>query len=485
MTTSGFERQAVVVIHGIGEGRPMATARGFTAGVAASESGARCYVSHPDRISKSMELHTLRFPPRSAGGETLVTDVYECYWAQRMRDTKLRHVIPWVIRLLATPPIRARALVWIYRTGALLLISIALIYGIVQLPELQLTYKTVTSGVIGVLVAGLTGWLTQRYVIGYIGDAARYLTPDVDNINQRAAIRKDARDLLVRLHESLRYDRIVVVGHSLGSVIAYDVIGRLWDEYRDRFGSELRIHDPSSQNSEDLRELKIDVSRTSQEELDKLEDSAFELRQCENNDVEVGKQLPGFRKQQKLLWQEQHNLKNPWLITDLITLGSPLAHAVYLTKVGGDDLEKRFESREYPKCPPLNDVWTRTPEQCAAEREDRSISYSPTGKKWVRLIVPSAVFGFVRWTNIYFPGDVIGGPVRNTFGAGVKDVRVRRNTGTLLGSKLRAMCPTSHTKYWKAERGYKGDDKEAVDKNDPTAILEIRNAIGLNELSGK
>lgn len=71
----------------------------------------------------------------------------------------------------------------------------------------------------------------QGFLLYYVGDAARYLSPSPENIALRQRIRTDGVALLRRLHESGEYDRIVVVGHSLGSVIGYDMLTALWRDY--------------------------------------------------------------------------------------------------------------------------------------------------------------------------------------------------------------------------------------------------------------
>lgn len=58
-----------------------------------------------------------------------------------------------------------------------------------------------------------------------IFDAARYLNAAPANIAERHAIRRDGIALLKKLHDPASgYDQIVIVGHSLGSVIGYDML---------------------------------------------------------------------------------------------------------------------------------------------------------------------------------------------------------------------------------------------------------------------
>ena len=76
--------------------------------------------------------------------------------------------------------------------------------------------------------------LGLRYsALAYLGDAARYLS-NPQNVMVREQIRADGVDLLRALHNQGDYERIIVVGHSLGSVIAYDIVGYLWHEYHDQ-----------------------------------------------------------------------------------------------------------------------------------------------------------------------------------------------------------------------------------------------------------
>ena len=44
-----------------------------------------------------------------------------------------------------------------------------------------------------------------------------------------------------------------------------------------------------------------------------------------------------------------------WLITDFVTLGSPLTHAEFLMASSSRDLRKRQSEREYPRSPPIRE----------------------------------------------------------------------------------------------------------------------------------
>jgi hypothetical protein len=93
MNADPGNRIALVLLHGIGEQRPMATLRGFVRGVF-DESGR----SRPDRLSELFEVR--RLDVRSGGFNV---DCYELYWAHHMSASTLTHIAKWLLRLFSTP----------------------------------------------------------------------------------------------------------------------------------------------------------------------------------------------------------------------------------------------------------------------------------------------------------------------------------------------------------------------------------------------
>src|SRR5437764_393830 len=77
-----------------------------------------------------------------------------------------------------------------------------------------------TGGTIWFLFGSTLIWFLTHYA----GDAARYLHVAPPNIQGRRQIREAGIDLLEKLHQSGEYDRIILVGHSLGSVIGFDIL---------------------------------------------------------------------------------------------------------------------------------------------------------------------------------------------------------------------------------------------------------------------
>ena len=122
-----------------------------------------------------------------------------------------------------------------------------------------------------------------------------------------------------------------------------------------------------------------------------------------------------------------------WLVTDLVTMGSPLAHDDVLVSRAsqlrhGRDTCERVGAGELSTCPP------------------------PAG--W-ELPGAAAAFAPVRWTNLWFAGDGMAGPVAGHLGAGVEDVDLGGARGLpALGVSDR------HSRYWAPPAG-PDDDADA------------------------
>ena len=342
-------RQAVVIIHGIGEQRPMQTLRAFVAGalcVSAADLANRVF-SKPDRISDTLELRRLSVLPGKYGkgyalSEGCETDFYELYWQHLMQGTTWRPVLEWALHFFFHPMKLNRRLVEIWKKVAAIAV-VAIILLAVAWPFVSSWALLIVSLPL-VVILGLTllKWLVfgrvERFVLGFVGDAARYLNPDPANVQARRAIRTAGLTLLRGLHEDelRRYQRIILVGHSLGSVIAYDLITWFWQEQHHRI--EL---DQSSGERKTVLTHPIEAVPGPDDEK-----PLVELGDPSRNGREA------FRSLQRTLWQTERTKGLPWLITDLVTLGSPLAHADVLLADGEKDLDRGKEQREFPTCPP-------------------------------------------------------------------------------------------------------------------------------------
>lgn len=294
--------------------------------------------------------------------------------------------------------------------------------------------------------------LASRFLLGYVADAARYLTPSPDNIEERNKIRAEGIRLLRTLHESKKYSRIIVVGHSLGSVIGYDIIRHLWVDLRSPLA-------PQS--------LRQDQAK------------AFEQLARDVNAPTAGAAVPQdrLRQAQHELWREYRAVGIPWLITDFITLGAPLAHGRLLMADNPEAFDLRTVEFEYPTCPPV----TRDQEIHYKKRYQVDVGGTLQPRD-IRIPHHGAPFAPTRWVNLYFPyrrlilGDLIGGPLQPLFGNGVRDVPVCLARPGFLGLGRTLAC---HTRYW-----YK--DKDGAAASDCTEALgALRSALQLNCLSAK
>jgi hypothetical protein len=454
-------RQAVVIIHGIGEQLPMSTLRRFVAAVieGSQPDGLRFY-SKPDRISDTLELRRLTANKEYTGKNP--TDFYELYWQHLMTGTTFAHIQAWLwILLLRRPGSVPRRLqpVWWLMWALIILAGVSL-----STYTIWFGRPPVVEGIVTVVLLYLVRHLVQPLLnyfgIKYIGDAARYLSPFPENVGIRHAIRSAGLDLLRGLHLDplRRYERIIVVGHSLGSVIAYDVLTHLWQEMHSKVEQLSERNDkPKLEELHHLSESESHPSPLAQPALDAL--SALESTIAQEPPADESEQLElnrRYRQHQHALWAEYRKLGFPWRITDLVTLGSPLTYAEFLL---ANNLRKFSEAkgqREFPTCPP-------TPED---ERDDeepgdrgllkRVLPGETSERGQVRILHHGALFACTRWTNLYFPDDIIGGPLSfveglssanlagriERFGLGVHDVRVDGDSATPL---------ISHVKYWAAE----------------------------------
>ena len=169
----------------------------------------------------------------------------------------------------------------------------------------------------------------------------------------------------------------------------------------------------------------------------------------------------------------KHSTDSRWLITDLITAGSPLAYAEFLMAESRDDLVQRQQDREYPTVPPLRELLDPTYLADAKRagfpidaKKPKLLAFPFGQGKW--QLHHASPFAAVRWTNIHDPalliafGDLISGPVAPVFGHAAIDINLKR----LRGQSWRF----THTKYWRFS--------ETIDKV-PVHIEQLRKALDL------
>jgi uncharacterized membrane protein len=419
-------RKAIVIIHGIGNQQPMATVRNLLYNLIGKNAH---FFSSPNRITDDLELRRL-----SVAGKD--TDLYEYYWANLISDPNVYEVFSWIFHILfrKKPSERLKVVIPILRI-IIFLLSIAALVLIIH----YLNYYSGRIGVFETLVGSVMiiflirtffptiarVFLTNA-IVQYIGDAVRYLTPTPQNIDSRAKIRRGGIELLKKLHEAkseadetkYRYDKIIVIGHSLGSTIAYNVLSHLWSEYNTLHG-----------NNEGTELLKQDALENIQEYV-------------MNGDIEAEE----YQKLQENLLIEQKKIGNPWRISDFITLGSPLTHVSLLIAKDEVDFEKRKIQREFPICPPIVDKFNKGFSYKLNYKVKKSELDNSTIRT-LKVLHHAAHFGMTKWTNIYFTNDFVGGSLKKDFGNGILELRLKAK-----GFFNRVLPMASHTLYWESKQ---------------------------------
>lgn len=439
------KKTAVVVIHGIGEQRPMNTISGFVQAAWVSDTNlvhpSRAEVfSKPELVTGSFELRRITTRAASSGKRKRV-DFLEYYWAHHMKGPTIGDLLAWMSGLfIRSPSSVPRSVMGVWMLGILLLslaAVIALAWGA--------TFFGFVSPLPNWLAAALSpllavaGFILNNRILPYAGDAARYLSAAPKNVAIRQKIRQEGVSLIEKLTASGDYDRIVLVGHSLGSVIAYDIINFAWNRLDQ--SKMTAIHTEDSDALAALSTVEINGLALKTEKAEHKSDAILSYRDAQ-------------RVYQGTLIEDPD--QPFWIISDLVTLGSPLSKADVLLADDKVDFLIRQRKRELPTCPP---VFETSPDGAAHQ-----FSY-PFGQN-TRRPHHSAPFASVVWTNIYVPhrlilfGDVISGPLHKLFGQGVKDIELK--IGNPPGFR--------HTQYWALKKGL------------PTpAITALRCALNLAE----
>jgi hypothetical protein len=121
-------------------------------------------------------------------------------------------------------------------------------------------------------------------------------------------------------------------------------------------------------------------------------------------------------------------------VTDLVTLGSPLAYSRLLLADGPGKFEEKVKLRELPICPPDRST--------TANRGYYTVQLSaeavPFGDDY-EIVHHAAQFALTRWTNCHLINDPVGYRL-DVFGGGVRDIQI-----------LDADSPSmfkAHTSYW-------------------------------------
>lgn len=449
-------RQAVVVVHGMGEQRPLETVNEFiAAGLAPDAAGRRLVYSRPDKVTDSYESRRYLAPAAvdGAGDELRAqTEFFEYHWAHLMQDNRLDDLWPVVRRVALTRPWlvpHGLKFIWALFWG-LFFGGVALFFWLGPGFSLDLGDRTIWD-LLAALVGGglwglvltyvLTRWIPRFLRSGFV-DVVRYLDSSPRSYAVRRDIRAGMLALLQGLHDDGRYQRIIIVAHSLGSYIAYDAITYLWGQFDKLHAGPIR-----PDNSGPGQGIPIDG-------LAQLERSASTLR----SDSDV----TDYQERQNTVWLALRRQGNPWLITDFISVGSPMYMADRIYTRDRDQFLARVAKRELPTCPPQTDAGDAGDPDAPPR-----FSWNNRGRQ---VLYHGAPFAVVRWTNMWFPahrgvfGDWFGGALRPLFGHGIRDI-------ALLENRPRSRWPAiAHALYY-----HFGDDTSAG-----SVTTRLREAMSLN-----
>ncbi len=397
------KRQAIIIIHGMGEQRPMDTLRAFvktiTPEIRNAHEGTRKVFNKPDNISDSFEL---RRYTANEHADSFKTDYFEYYWAHKVSGKTIGDIVRWFIAILLRKPnnvpIRIR---WIYYT-IWFLISIGLFVFITfSLSLWSFTFlKKIKNYISNSYLLSIYGLFTAAFssiVINYLGDVVGYTIASPKNIKDREEIRKKGIELIEKILSKKdkdggnSYDRVVIVAHSLGTIIAYDLMKFLWSRYNERLDLDKNLILKIVQKTAELNAGALSI--------DEFQEAQFEL------------------------WKSQYQQVDSWRISNFISLGSPLAISDLLLADSKDELFEKQGERELPTCPP-------TPEKNGLFHFNENTLHH------------AAHFALTQWTNICFEKDYVGGNIK-TFGKGIK------NHFEKSVSNIHNSIPfISHTRYW-------------------------------------
>lgn len=442
-------RQAVVIVHGMGEQRPLDMLNRFIKAALpglkdCDSDGDPVFYSRPEHIAGSYEARRFLAPKRMKedGSDEVYaqTEFFEYHWAHLMQGNRLSDMWATVRHMMSHWPPRGMRGIWVI----LWVIILALISSLILL---DFDFATISGkAIVAVLFGGglfatvvnfIRTKLLPTKITSTFVDVVRYLDTSPRSYAVRKKIRKGMVDYLQGLHDRDRYQRIIVVAHSLGAYIAYDGITHLWSQMNQVHGKPGGLVE------------KADIER--------LETAAKSiLDEAESDPAD-------FRGEQRKLWLTYRRHGCPWLITDFVTVGTPMYMADKLLTKNRKTFDERVKRRQISTCPPQPDLPGPT-------RDKSFYSYPYKGK---RVLYHAAPFALVRWTNMWFParlgffGDWFGGPLGPLFGRGIKDIELR-------GNRPRRFLPAiAHTLYFSFGR----------DTLSASVTTKLHEAMGLDSTS--
>lgn len=240
-------RTAVLVIHGIGEQLPFQVLDAFAAGCwnALEQQGGGCSYAGRHEVRRCREGLDHAIVLDRLPGSTPEIEFREYYWADKVeRLVELPDIVEWLIavsegarrfyddnaalvRKYASEghaPFRRGVFqrYWYFKELGWLLRLLALF------PWKLLHWSTFWLSPVFLFLNPLLRWV-QETVLSYLGDVVVYTSSDrrSEFYRSREAILSGATDAIRSMLEDPAVSRVVVAGHSLGSVIAYDALNRV------------------------------------------------------------------------------------------------------------------------------------------------------------------------------------------------------------------------------------------------------------------
>lgn len=478
-------RQAVVVLHGMGEQIPMQTLNSFVETVWTNDkslvspdkpdpdTGARrvrnAAWAKPDERNSSDELRRITTEADVNGD---YTDFFEYYWAHLMHGTTWEHVQGWVLGLLWRNPLtrvpRRVFHAWLALWAVTLVVLFVVLRGFIPTEGANPgTFRAIATG-LGALA--LTAFVSN-VLIKRFGDVARYVKAKPPNVARRQEIRARGVELLDRLIASGDYDRIIVVAHSLGAIVAYDILAQLFARHNNVLdhAAPSKMKQPARHRLEQMIRAGAGMARHKGQ-------APGEVAPPEPFHIDA------FQQAQADALAEAQAQGSSWIVSDFVTMGAPLTHAEFLIADSNTDLRARQAARLLPTCPPVMEYDGGT--------GLRHFSYGPSNvAQNRRLPHHAALFAYTRWTNLFSDhkaivwGDIISGPLGKAFGlqavdrvvSGIRDISVMpkldENGEPAPGQRRRLL---THNHYWNVEKG-----TQAHCTANPHHVRELRKALGL------